>query len=152
MTMEHIVLLRICILIGGGLQFFVFILLVYQARKTKQWNTTTGKILASELSDFNWETDDTGKTYKASVKYQYIVEGEKYVSKKVYYGDWIAISFSSYMQTLVAQYNVGEEYTVYYNPQNPKKSVLKAGTVLPVYFLLLGALVFIGIGICLYYI
>lgn len=147
--MEDIILLRICILIGGGLQFFVFILLVYQARKTKQWNTTTGKILASELSD--WETDDTGKAYKASIKYQYIVEGEKYVSKKVYSGDWIAISFSSYMQTLIAQYNVGEEYTVYYNPRNPKKSVLKAGMVLPVYSLLLGALVFIGIGIYLYY-
>ena len=82
MTMEHIVLLRICILIGGGLQFFVFILLVYQARKTKQWNTTTGKILASELSDFNWETDDAGKTYKASIKYQYIVEGENMFRKR----------------------------------------------------------------------
>jgi hypothetical protein len=148
--MEHIALLRICILIGGGLQFFVFILLVYQARKTKQWNTTTGKILASELSDFGLDTNNTGKTYKARIKYQYIVTGKKYVSRKIYYGGWIAISFSSYMRTLVAQYNVGEECTVYYNPRNPKKSVLKTGTVLPVYFLLLGAIVCVGVGICMY--
>mgnify|MGYP001266037489 CR=1 FL=1 len=84
--------------------------------------------------------------------YFYRDEGEKYVSKKVYYGDWVAISFSSYMQTLVAQYNVGEECMVYYNPQNPKKSVLKTGIALPVYSLLLGALVFIGVSICLNYI
>lgn len=138
-------------LIGGGIQLFVFLFLVYRAKKNKQWNTTNGKILVSELSGFTWDTDNTGQSYTVKIKYQYIVDGEKYISKKVYYGDWIAISFSSYMQTMVAQYKVGGGCTVYYNPQNPRKSVLKSGVALPIYSLLLSALLFMGVGICLYY-
>jgi hypothetical protein len=150
--MEYIPLLRLCVLIGGLLQLLIFALLVYLSLKTRQWSETTGKILSSELSDFNWETDDTGKTYKASIKYQYQVGGKEYTSKRAYYGDWIAISFSSYMRTLVAQYKAGEECKVYYNPQNPQTSVLKIGVISSIYSLLLGGLIFIGVSICLYYI
>lgn len=149
MTIEDIVFFKMCLLIGGGLQLFIFLIIVYQAQKVKQWNTTTGKVLASELSCFTMETGRVDGAYNVNIKYQYIVKGEKYISKKVYCGDWVALSFSYYMKTIVAQYKIGDECTVYYNTRNPKKSVLKVGICLPVYSVLLCALLFIGIGIYL---
>lgn len=150
--MEYIPFLRICLLIGGALQLLCFLSIFYQTRKSKQWSTTIGEVLSSELVDFGWNDGDSSKTYKAIVKYQYQIGGDIYSSGKIYYGDWIAISFSSYMKKIVNQYCKGEECIVHYNPQKPQKSVLKATLALPVYSLLLGSLLFVGIGIYLYFI
>ena len=144
--MEYIPLIRICLIIGGMLQILYFISILYKIRKSKRWSTVTGKILFSELIRTDCYTGNVSNTYRAIVKYQYQVGEKIYFSKKIYYGDRISISLSFYMKKIVNWYSVGTEPVVYYNPQKPEKSVLMVTLAPPVYFLLLSALIFIGIG------
>ncbi len=150
--MEYIPLLRICLLIGGVLQILFFLRIVCQTERSKHWPTTTGIILSSELSSFGSENADSSKTYKADIKYQYQIDEKNYTSRRIYYGDWISISFSSLVKKIVREYGVGKECIVHYDPQNPLKEVLRVTLATPVYFLLLGGLTFVGISIYLFFI
>ncbi len=150
--MEYIPLLRICLLIGGVLQILFFLRIVYQTERSKQWPITTGIILSSEWSSFGSDNADSSKTYKADIKYQYQIDEKVYTSRKIYYGDWISISFSSLVKRIVREYGVGKECIVHYDPQYPSKAVLRATLAPPIYFLLVGGLAFAGVGVYLLYI
>ena len=151
--MEYIPLLRVCLLIGGVLQMLLFLSIFHRTIKSKQWPKTAGRVLFSELYQLSrCDVDRKNTAYKAIVKYQYQIDGKTYFSRKIYYGDWIAISFSSYMKKIVKQYSIGAECIVHYNPQKAEKSVLKVTLATPVYSLLLAASLFIGMGVYLYFI
>lgn len=149
--MEYIPLLRICLVVGGILQILCFLRILYKTERSKQWPTTSGEILSSTLLDFGWDGENTNKVYKAAIKYCYQIAGVIYCSKKIYYGDWISIGFSSYMKKIVKEYSIGVKCTVHYNPQKPQESVLKVILAFPAYCILVGGLLFVGIGLYLYY-
>ena len=51
------------------------------------------------------------------------------------------------VKKIVDLFNTGEKITVYYNPKNPKISVLKSGTNISSYIIIFFGLVGISIGV-----
>lgn len=149
MTAEEIVLLHICLQIGGMLFIILFFCIYYQTRKSLRWSTTRGRILSSSISSWNM-SGEVEKLHEAKIEYQYEVDGKLYSSKRVYYGDWLATSSSSYVKRITEEYGIKPNCVVYYDPQKPQNAVLIKGITPPVYSLLAFGLVFIGVDVCIY--
>lgn len=78
--------------------------------------TVGGKILNSERRG-------SSKSSAHDIEYQYVVNGYTFVSDTVSY----KASGSNYSRRTVRKYPVGKEVTVYYDPSNPRYSVLELG-------------------------
>lgn len=146
--MEYFVV-YICLLFGGIIQMLCFFVLLHLSKKSKQWPTTMGKILSSEISTLGSNCDDMSKSYKAVIRYQYQVQDNMYRSSRLHYGSWIATDFSSYAKKAAQRYKEGCECTVHYNPQKPQNSVLETKLGMSTYHLLVGGILFIFVGIVL---
>lgn len=90
------------------------------------------------------------KLHEAKIEYQYEVDGKLYSSKRVYYGDWLATSSSSYVKRIAEEYSIKPDCAVYYDSQKPQNAVLIKGMTPPVYSLLVFGLVLIGADVCIY--
>ena len=54
------------------------------------------------------------------------------------------------VKKIVDSFNTGEKITVYYNPKNPKISVLKSGTNISSYIIIFFGLAGIAIGVTIF--
>ena len=119
---------------------------VILAKSSLNWEQTRGKILNSELVATSM-SDRSGRTYKASVSYQYSLENHSYTSDRVYFGNSIASSFKRKdSQETVRKYGKDKEVMVYYNPSNEKMSVLEPGLNWEVIAALIFGIVFTLVG------
>lgn len=115
----------------------------------KYWPTAKGKICSSGVS-MSEDLEDTirNKRYRTSIKYKYVIDGKEYFSEKVYFGDWLEISSSSFMRKVVGLYKAGDECSVHYHPRKPQKSMLIVRVTPPVYALLFLGVAFMVAGMC----
>jgi hypothetical protein len=125
-------LLFVAILIFMGYQWWSH----HQERNASiNWPSTEGKITKAYLKeiqhtndrdDKGWIGRSTYTDYEVRINYEYEVDG------RFYNGDRIEVTNPSYsteskaMQAL-AEYKEGKKVTVYYNPKNPRHSVLHPG-------------------------
>jgi hypothetical protein len=114
-------------LLGIGLVVVVFSIgctgVVWQACR---WPTTRGRVVSTGVRSFEFSSGEGSSStrYKPNVVYRYEVNSQQYSGDKVNY-DLLASGMSeSYAQKIAAQYQVGQEVTVYYNPKNPADSML----------------------------
>ena len=117
------------ILLIFGLYFLVMCAFSvrYQLR-VKAWPQTQGKILHSRLehvAGFEWDPAD--KSYATDALYEYQVDGRIYRGKKV--SPWVMVASHNakfILQKQLSRIKVGpgNEVPVYYNPNNPSRSVL----------------------------
>lgn len=105
--------------------FLLFTYLLFKSLETKRWVSTEGKILSKEVDKGALKNNES-HLYTANIKYSYNVNGKEFVSKRIFYGNWIAISTPFSAQETVKRYKK-TNVTVYYNPNNPKESVLEQG-------------------------
>ena len=120
--------------------FYLFIL----SKRTSKWLSVESIIDTSELEVINQGIgNDNSVLYKANVKYQYMIEGKLYSSKRIFIGDFIRNNFSHSAEGLIDKYSKGETILVYYNPQHPNKSVLKTGVHTVIYRELFVAILFL---------
>lgn len=140
---EEYTVAYICLLICGIMQMICFFILFHFVKKSKQWPTTKGKILYSGITFYGLDDENSNRVYKAVVRYQYQVMDKIYISERLYYGDWITTNFSSRARKLAKQYILGSECNVYYNPLNPRKSVLKTNLNASVCGMLVSGIIFI---------
>lgn len=106
-----------------------FILGCYLYKKSKEtikWNKTKGSISDSKLDELIMETDSP-ITYKARVRYSYTIDGEEYISKRIFFGDFIRGGSQFSSRKLLKKYTKGAVVDVYYNPLKPEESVLEKG-------------------------
>lgn len=122
------------IIIMLGLMAFIFsiyqIFVLIKSDKTKNWNVTEGRIEESEIIESLEPLADSHrmiKNYSNKIVYSYLVEGVKYHSCTVFIGDKIFLSTKDFTERLKLKYKVSKKILVYYNPKNPKKSVLETG-------------------------
>lgn len=97
---------------------------------SRKWPSAPGVIESSRISrlidtdsDDNWVQHDRYE-YEVVVTYSYVVEGVQYQ------GDRLEIrptktSSERFAERELADYPVGKQVPVYYNPEEPERSVLK---------------------------
>jgi len=133
----------------GGAMFFVFALPPLQySNISKSWPSVPGTITKTEIDI--WRND--GKThYQPDIVYAYTVGGKKYSSSKITVGDPPLDNNVTKAKRLQAEYPVGKDVVVYYDPELPESSALQPGTKTGDYLLAGIAAIFFFAGLLALY-
>jgi hypothetical protein len=91
---------------------------IYKGYESQRWPTTEGRIIDSRLAGAK---RILGR--RAYIKYEYFVDGKRYVSPQISY-TFIIGNYSSSVETL-RKYPKGKTVTVYYDPDNSRDAVLE---------------------------
>lgn len=96
-----------------------------QARESRSWPTAPGTVLASKV-DTSLRLLSKNRDYKyvPMISYTYEVAGKRYEGDVIQFGLTEAASRSVAEQT-IKPYPVGGKVKVFYDPKDPKKSVLE---------------------------
>ena len=118
------------------------------AKSSESWPSVQGVVLKSKVSVDN---SGDGTTYGADVIYRYKVSGESYKGDKVTISE-VSTSSRNRARKIVKRYRKGKKVTVYYDPGEPKTSVLERGLSGSSWFMPgLGSLFFlVPLGILIY--
>jgi hypothetical protein len=89
--------------------------------RSRQWPSITGRVVESGTTQVN---DGDSTTYKARIRYEYLVGDQQYI------GDRISIRgaesiFRNKINSIVERYPVGASVEVFYDPQQPQMAVLE---------------------------
>jgi hypothetical protein len=136
---------------GGG------VFLIYFTRKNQQkadasqgWPATTGTIIDADVSRSMHEDSDGDNHYSYSphVRYTYQVIGSEFTGDKITFGFGKGYGSEAKAQQALANYPVGKQVTVYYDPENPASAVLERKAGGSVIGYILGG-IFILVGVCM---
>jgi hypothetical protein len=130
-------------LVGAGLSYWGWTI-VQDARASSSWPTAAGAVISSEVSH---STDaEGGDSYSPEVDYQYQVDGQNIINDQIKFGE---NSYDSRRRAeeIAANYPVGRQVTVYYDPEQPDKAVLEPGVSAGSYIVLSIGVVFILIAL-----
>lgn len=121
---------------------------IRRAYESRSWPNTQGTVIASYI-DKRSHRDSNNHTrivYTPKIRYQYQVEGKHYTCKRIAFGGESGGKRSK-AKKVVDKYPSGKKVTVYYNPQDPKVAVLKAGFSWGAVFAFLAGIVFFAVGV-----
>lgn len=118
------------LLVGGSFLLFgllfagLGLLLNGAGLESENWPTVEGTITVSRVRSY--EDSDQNTMYEADVEYDYIAKDRRLTGNRI---TAIAVANSSrrVIEDLIAPYPVGSAVTVYYDPDNPERSVLETG-------------------------
>lgn len=135
--------------IGTGIGLLIKLLKNFsKASHSKNWLSTSGKIISSEL-DAQTTTDEDGyqtTTYIANVLFQYTVNDIVFECDCINFDYGMRTSNRRIQQAVVEHYSTGSPVNVYYDPDDPQQAVLEK-RVDGVYTSIMVAAVFILIGV-----
>ena len=128
----------------AGVVMLVWALLNYlEARESSSWPSVQGRVLSKQVksSTFRDNNGRTSDSYRPQIEYTYVVDG------KTYQGSTLRIPSRPYgrsnkAQEAIAEFSLKKPCTVYFDPEDPNKSVLQPG----VYFLNVAGLALFGLG------
>ena len=123
------VMLIVMVLFGvfGLVMVMVNLLNIRKARASSSWPTVPGKVVFSELR-IECRGEDSDR-YQADIRYQYEIMGQSYESGRVAIGLRKEVGNRRTAEDIVGRYLAGTEVAVYYNPEDPSKSVLEHGNL-----------------------
>jgi len=108
------------------------------------WESTIGII-----DDSYFEYDHEADQYVVKLEFSYVVDGEKYCSRRIYPSAESVMESKKRAEAML--YSIGQEVKIYYNPQNCKEACLHINKgyeyIIPVAFI---GIVSIIIGILVY--
>lgn len=111
----------------GGIFFAVGAGIGYWSWLSSTWPTAPGVVTASQSEEStSSDSDGSSTTYKASIKYRFKVDSTEYNGNTYSYDDY-GSSSSSHADYIVAQYPVGKEILVHYDPKSPTSCVITGG-------------------------
>ena len=140
-----ILLGAIFLLIGIGVLYFG-VGEYMSGQASQSWPTVQGVIITSNYSSSYSCSNNKCNTYYAPyVFYTYTENGQSYRGNKVTPLDSSSTSFS-YVSGLMAQYPVGMQVSVHYNPGDPSLAVLQPGATGDNIMLIIFGLVFAAVG------
>jgi hypothetical protein len=123
-----LIILFCLVFIGIGFGMLIKLLKNFsKARYSKNWLSTSGKIISSEL-DAQTTTDENGyqtTTYIANILFQYMVNDSAFECDCINFDYGIRTSNMRKEQSIVEQYPIGSQVTVYYDPDEPQQAVLE---------------------------
>jgi hypothetical protein len=144
-----LIILFSVIFIGIGVGMLIKLLIdLRKATLSKNWLTTDGTIISSEL-DVETSSDadgDQSTTFIAKITYTYVIDGAEYKSECVNFNYGMRTSNRRKQQAVVDMYFPGKKVVVYYDPQKHEQAVLER-RVNGAFTTFLIAAIFILIGI-----
>ena len=130
----------------ASISIFVYALVVFaMAWNSSDWPAASGEVLSSRIIS-------SGKSGKPEVEYTYAVNGRKYDGSHILIGPGPmggGIGIAS-PREYIDKYPKGAQIEVYYDPEDPKRSVLEPGVnrvitlilLTGIFFLILGTFIF----------
>jgi len=115
-------IMGVFLLIGGGLTAWGWTIL-QNARASATWPTAEGVITASEVTR---SSSEDGVSYRPEVAYDYQAGDQFHTSYTIKFGE-NSYSSRGRAEAIAATYPVGQQVTVYYDPEQPSRSVLEPG-------------------------
>jgi hypothetical protein len=147
-----LVLSGVLIVLLGVLFLWIGLVMWKRIKRVQDFASTKGVVLEAAVEEHvSVETEDGEEvrsvSYSPKIRYEYEVQGQRYEGDRY---DILRLRTSdrARVQEIVAQYPVGQECTVHYNPQNPQESVLSketGGTFAWVFIGMGGLIVLIGV-------
>lgn len=128
------------VIIIGALLVFALVLGGFGIAKYRvgaasvDWSTVSGRVTTARL-DTTRSNDKT--KYQPSVTYAYEVAGTRHNGNRI--SALSAYTSRGRAETVLARYKVGTAVDVYYDPEDPKSSVLEPGAGRDVMFILVAA-------------
>ena len=129
-----------CLFLGIGV-----VSLAKEQRRLSVFQPVAATVLSTRVEE---HSDSDGSTYEPVIVYRYRVQGREYTASRVTplkesrSGRWA--------QRVIGRYQVGSEYTAYYDPEQPEEAfLLRTRSVIPWAFIgipLVG-MVLIGVGL-----
>lgn len=129
-------LMAVFLAIGAGLSIWGWSIL-QNARASTNWPTAEGVITESEVTHHRDSED--GDSYQPEVAYQYTVGNQRHESYMIKFGE-NSYSSRGRAEDIAATYAVGRQVAVYYDPEQPGRSVLEPGVTG-------GSYIVLGIGL-----
>lgn len=116
-------LMAVFLAVGAGLSIWGWYIL-QNARASANWPMAEGVITESEVT--HSEDSEGGDSYRPEVAYQYTVGNRQHESYTIKFGE-NSYSSRGRAEDIAATYAVGRQVTVYYDPEQPGRSVLEPG-------------------------
>lgn len=113
------------LVVGGAVAYFFGWPAIVEARASRSWSSTPGKITVSRVESRR-NRDST--MYAHHVEYTFAVEGVPHTGSRVWVNDGWSSGSSVGAKRTVSQYPVGCTTTVYYDPDAPEVCVLQNGS------------------------
>lgn len=139
-------------ILAGGLGGVFFVLAWQRKRRedvTKNWQSTPGIILTSEVKEHNAvDPAQPGKTiFTPMVRYQYVCAGNSFTGFRITLN---SVEYSrEKAQQIAARFSPGSSVTVFYDPLHPQEAILERNTRGFNILLVTGLILFnLGIGAC----
>jgi hypothetical protein len=89
----------------------------------RNFPSTSGVVLESRVKD---TSDSDGNSYRADISYRYTAAGREWISSRITCGE-ITNRSRSAAERMAAALSPGTTVTVFYDPAEPGKAVLRAG-------------------------
>lgn len=102
---------------------------IRDARASASWPSVPGQVSESTVEE---SSSGTSRSFKASVRYDYAVDGRTYTNHAIGFSDSGGADRAG-AEGVTAKYPNKSAVTVYYNPTDPQNAVLERGTSTRVY-------------------
>ena len=112
-------------IVPGGAVVVSSIWELVQAFGSARWLRADGVILCSKIQRSS--DGDSGNVYRADISYAYNVAGNDLVGARPRFGSRGFLSWSGPAERMTEKYRVGARVTVWYDPEDPRESVLETG-------------------------
>ncbi len=144
----------IVLLVVGAIFLIYGIIELDRASAMRDWPAIQGEVYSARVvEELDTGVDDsTWRVYRPEIRYSFILDGTEYAGARRSLGE-PAASWRSHAETVVARYPVGQAVTVYYNPENPRDSIIERQTAKgwATFFIVIGVVVGIGGGFWAWY-
>ena len=155
--MENTLVLMIgsCFVLVGVATGSFFVYRIFQGVTSNRWPFAIGELESSELKEVIYKGSDAGggvdsaSAWVVNFKYSYSVSDRKYKGSRVTYSDGINKT-SRALKKLQKRYQGKSLIQVYYNPGNPRQSVLVPGLGIFNFTPLITSVLFILAGLFIY--
>ena len=122
---------------------------VQRGRASQHWATTTGTVLHTELADH--QNDEGHVTFTATINYEYEVAGLPYQSTKYNAEGTPHLNSLRQAQRIADSYATGSTIKVFYDPENPKETLLETGVPHSSWTTIAMGVIFLGVGIYIFW-
>jgi hypothetical protein len=151
----------ILFMVGSAFIFFgvaistFFFYRIYQAFASTRWPSVVGELDSAELKEVVYRGNaphggpDEASAWVVNFQYHYTVADKKYDGKRVTYSDGINKTMRA-LRKLRNKYQGKSTIQVYYNPNNPRQSVLVPGPTLFSFTPLITCVLFVLAGLFIF--
>jgi hypothetical protein len=113
---------RLANILGGLLVIaaliVIFVRELQEYPQSAKWPPVPGSVVTSRA-----QSNEDGVSL--DFQYEYIVDGRSYASDRYTFFEYIILNKDDQVYEIVEQYPAGSEVTVYYDPANPSKAIIK---------------------------